>query len=41
VHDIRKRIGLDPAGIRAAAQALLARRQSPAVRPLARTGSER
>ena len=25
VHDIRKRIGLDPAGIRAAAQALLAR----------------
>lgn len=40
VHDIRKRIGLDPAGIRAAAQALLSRR-SPAVRPLARTGSER
>jgi transketolase len=41
VHDIRKRIGLDPAGIRAAAQALLARHARPSVRPLARTGSER
>jgi transketolase len=38
VHDIRKRIGLDPAGIRAAAQALL-ERQTPANRPLARAGS--
>lgn len=37
VHDIRKRIGLDPAGIRAAAQALLDR-QTPANRTLARAG---
>jgi transketolase len=35
VHDIRKRIGLDSAGIRAAAQALLDRK-APANRPLAR-----
>jgi transketolase len=38
VHDIRKRIGLDPASIRAAAQALLARHAPPSAR-LASTGT--